>query len=105
MRCGRYVAISRTCVTSSSSPLIQEPCSQADMKRQRLKLMDMIAALVGSLDQRELFGRCTGKELPREFNRLDSSNERHGGIAVRACYHPPRAEETRYRPGLTDSRC
>ena len=34
----------------------------SDMKRQRLKLMDMIAALVGSLDQRELFGRCTGKE-------------------------------------------
>jgi hypothetical protein len=62
------------------------------MKRQRLKLMDMIAALVGSLDQRELFGRCTGKELPREFNRPDSSNERHGGIAVRASCHPPRAE-------------
>ena len=27
----------------------------ADMERQRMKLMDMIAALVGSLDQRELF--------------------------------------------------
>ena len=27
----------------------------SDMERQRLKLMDMIAALVGSLDQRELF--------------------------------------------------
>jgi hemoglobin-like flavoprotein len=26
-----------------------------DMERQRLKLMDMIAAIVGSLDQRELF--------------------------------------------------
>jgi hemoglobin-like flavoprotein len=27
----------------------------SDMERQRLKLMDMIAALVGALDQRELF--------------------------------------------------
>ena len=28
-----------------------------DVEQQQLKLMDMIAALVGALDQRELFGR------------------------------------------------
>ena len=42
----------------------------SDMKRQRLKLMDMIAALVGSLDQREPFeslAAYSGRQ--REFTR------------------------------------
>jgi hemoglobin-like flavoprotein len=39
-----------------------------DMERQRLKLMDMIAALVGALDQRELF-----QSLIKHSGRLHAS--------------------------------
>ena len=55
MRCGRSVATSPTCVTAGSSnyPPMQE--TAGDMERQRVKLMDMIAALVGSLDEHPLF--------------------------------------------------
>jgi hemoglobin-like flavoprotein len=54
MRCGRCVA------TSVLRPVLRaRPRSRhlfpSDMERQRAKPMDMIAALVGSLDQRALF--------------------------------------------------
>src|SRR5215470_8837212 len=49
-----------------------------DMERQQLKLMDTIAAIVGTLDQRELFQSIishTGRD--RKSTRLNSS---HGSI-------------------------
>ena len=43
-----------------------------DMERQRLKLMDMIAALVGALDQRDLFQSL-----------ISRSGRQHAGFGVR----------------------
>jgi hemoglobin-like flavoprotein len=43
-----------------------------DMERQRLKLMDMIAALVGALDQRELFQSL-----------ITHSGRQHAGFGVK----------------------
>jgi hemoglobin-like flavoprotein len=45
----------------------------SDMERQRLKLMDMIAALVGSLDQHDLFQSL-----------VSHSGRQHAGFGVRA---------------------
>jgi hemoglobin-like flavoprotein len=46
-----------------------------DMERQRLKLMDMIAAIVGSLDERELFQSI-----------IVNSGRRHAGFGVTAAH-------------------
>ncbi|WOH52296.1 hypothetical protein [Bradyrhizobium sp. sBnM-33] len=55
MRCGSCAAMSLTCVTVGS---LDEPrCRNlfaSDIERQRITLMDMIAALVGSRDERPL---------------------------------------------------
>ena len=44
-----------------------------DMERQRLKLMDMIAALVGALDQRDLFQSL-----------ISRSGRQHAGFGVKS---------------------
>src|SRR6516165_3787350 len=74
MRSGPSDAKSRSCSIAGSSSLLpmRNVCSLAtwrlfpsDMERQHLKLMDMIAAIVGALDEHELFQsiiRHTGRQ-------------------------------------------
>ena len=55
-RFGRSAENSPDCFTADSSNwLPMRSLFPADLERQHLKLMDMIAAIVGALDQRELF--------------------------------------------------
>src|SRR3974390_2948464 len=46
----------------------------ADMERQRAKLMDMIAALVGSLDQRDLFQSLVAHSGRLAFSRRNMTH-------------------------------
>ena len=56
-RIGRSAENSPDCFTADSFELAPDAhrLFPADLERQHLKLMDMIAAIVGALDQRELF--------------------------------------------------
>jgi hemoglobin-like flavoprotein len=54
MQFGRSVVRSRHDFTAAFSNSLPTP-SASDMERQHLKFMDMIAAIVGALDERELF--------------------------------------------------
>ena len=57
MGCGQSVASSRNCFTrgSSNSRLTSRRLFPDSMEKQNLKLMDALAAMVGSLDRREIF--------------------------------------------------
>ncbi|HVI66527.1 MAG TPA: hypothetical protein VM910_28700, partial [Bradyrhizobium sp.] len=61
MQFGRSVATSRHDFTTAFelAPDAQR-LFPSDMERQHLKLMDMIAAIVGALDERELFQSIIG---------------------------------------------
>ena len=66
MRSGPSDAKSRSCsIAGSSSFADAQRLFPSDMERQHLKLMDMIAAIVGALDEHELFQsiiRHTGRQ-------------------------------------------
>ena len=57
MRSGQSIGNSQYCFTvvSLSWLPMRSVCFPADLERQHLKLMDMIAAIVGALDQQKLF--------------------------------------------------